>query len=155
MGKPKGTTWRGRIIHPRKHYRVRTSAEEHRTPVRTGPKLPRRHAEPPRVPGPPSEVRTLARSRDGEDPDTGKGPVPTRAQALPYTPLKRRPAAAAWLVARDISQWVEPDARPIRPCILCIYCGKDVPPATTLTGDAPSQHLMCPVQSIGRRRQGH
>jgi hypothetical protein len=35
---------------------------------------------------PPSEVRTLARSRDGEDPGTGKGPVPTRAQALPYAP---------------------------------------------------------------------
>jgi hypothetical protein len=30
-----------------------------------------------------------------------------------------------------------------------------VPPATTLTGDAPSQHLMCPVQSASRRRQGH
>jgi hypothetical protein len=30
-----------------------------------------------------------------------------------------------------------------------------VPPATALTGDAPSQHLMCPVPSAGRRRQGH
>jgi hypothetical protein len=29
------------------------------------------------------------------------------------SPLKRRPAAAAWLVARDISQRAEPDARPI------------------------------------------
>jgi hypothetical protein len=38
------------------------------------------------VPLPPSEVRALARSRDGEDPDTGKGPVPTRVQALPYAP---------------------------------------------------------------------
>jgi hypothetical protein len=27
--------------------------------------------------------------------------------------------------------------------------------ATTLTGDAPSQHLMRPVQSTGRWRQGH
>jgi hypothetical protein len=34
----------------------------------------------------PSEVRAIARSRDGEDPDTGKGPVPTRVQALPYAP---------------------------------------------------------------------
>jgi hypothetical protein len=26
---------------------------------------------------------------------------------------------------------------------------------TMLTGDVPSQHLMCPVYSAGRRRQGH
>jgi hypothetical protein len=30
-----------------------------------------------------------------------------------------------------------------------------VPPATALTGDVPSQHLMCPVPSAGRQRQGH
>jgi hypothetical protein len=30
-----------------------------------------------------------------------------------------------------------------------------VPPATALTSDVPSQHLMCPVPSAGRRRQGH
>jgi hypothetical protein len=30
-----------------------------------------------------------------------------------------------------------------------------VPPATALTGDMPSQHLMQPVPSAGRRRQGH
>jgi hypothetical protein len=35
---------------------------------------------------PPSEVRALARSRDGEDPGTSKGLVPTRVQALPYAP---------------------------------------------------------------------
>jgi hypothetical protein len=58
-------------------------------------------------------------------------------------------------VARDISQWAEPDARPIRLCSLCVYCGKDAPPSTTLMGDAPSQHLMRPIQSTGRRRQGH
>jgi hypothetical protein len=33
-----------------------------------------------------SEVRTLARSWDGEDPGTSKGPVPTCVQALPYAP---------------------------------------------------------------------
>jgi hypothetical protein len=33
-----------------------------------------------------SEVRALARSQDGEDPGTGKAPVPTRVQALPYAP---------------------------------------------------------------------
>jgi hypothetical protein len=58
-------------------------------------------------------------------------------------------------VARDVSQRAEPDVRPIQLFSLCIYCGEDAPPATTLTGDAPSQHLMRPVQSAGRRRQGH
>jgi hypothetical protein len=58
-------------------------------------------------------------------------------------------------VARDISQRVEPDVRSIQPCSLCIYCGEDAPPATTLMGDMPSQHLMRPVQSAGRRRQVH
>jgi hypothetical protein len=43
----------------------------------------------------------------------------------------------------------------MRLCSLCIYYGEDAPPATTLTGDAPSQHLMHPVQSAGKRRQGH
>jgi hypothetical protein len=50
---------------------------------------------------------------------------------------------------------VEPDVWPLKPCSLCIYCGEDAPPATTLTGDVPSQHLMHPVHSAGRRCQGH
>jgi hypothetical protein len=37
-----------------------------------------------------SEVRALAGSRDGEDPGTSKGPVPTRVQALPYAPRSGR-----------------------------------------------------------------
>jgi hypothetical protein len=48
-----------------------------------------------------------------------------------------------------------PNVRPITPRNLYIYCGEDVPPTTTLTGDMPSQHLMRPIQSTGRRRQGH
>ena len=35
---------------------------------------------------PQGEVRALARSQDGEDPDTGKGPAPTCVQALPDAP---------------------------------------------------------------------
>jgi hypothetical protein len=74
-----------------------------------------------------------------------KGLMLACVQALPY----------AWLVARDSSQRAEPDVRPLKPRSLCIYCREDVPPATTLTGDVPSRHLMCPVHSAGRRRQGH
>jgi hypothetical protein len=58
------------------------------------------------------------------------------------SPLRRRPATTARLVARNISQRAEPDVRPIQLCSLCIYYVEDAPPATTLTGDAPSQHLM-------------
>jgi len=60
-----------------------------------------------------------------------------------------------WLVAHDISQQAEPDVRPLKPHSLCIYCREDAPPATTLTDDVPSRHLMRPVPSAGRRRQGH
>jgi hypothetical protein len=75
-------------MHPRKHRWVRTSEEEQRTPVNTIPELPRRHVGSPGwVPGLPlREVRALARSRDGEDPDTSKGPVPTHVQTLLYAP---------------------------------------------------------------------
>jgi hypothetical protein len=105
---------------------------------------------------PPSKVRALARSRDGKDPDLSKGPVLTRVQALSCASRSgQRPAAAAWLVARDVSQRAGPDVRPITPRSLCIYCGEDAPPATALTSDVPSQHLMRPVQFAGRRRQGH
>jgi hypothetical protein len=58
-------------------------------------------------------------------------------------------------VAHDISQQAKPDARSIQPCSLCIYCGEDASPATTLTGDVPSQNLVRPVPSAGRRSQTH
>jgi hypothetical protein len=97
---------------------------------------------------PPREARALARSRDGKDPDIRGGPMLARVRARPD-------ASRYWRVACDISQRAKPDAKPTKPCNLCIYCRKDAPPVTTLTGDMPSQHLMCPVQSDGRRRQGH
>jgi hypothetical protein len=58
-------------------------------------------------------------------------------------------------VARDISQQAEPDGKSIQPCNLCLYCGGDAPPATTLTGDVPSRHLMRHVPSAGKRCQTH
>jgi hypothetical protein len=94
------------------------------------------------------QVRTLARSRGRSGADTCPGPALRSS-------LGRRPAATMWLVARDISQRAGPGARTITPRSLYIYCREDAPPATTLTSDVPSQHLMCHVQSAGRRRQGH
>jgi hypothetical protein len=83
--------------------------------------------------------------------------VLARVQAYPACsryPRRWKPAAAAWLVAHDISQRAEPDVRPLKPRAIYIYCGEDAPPATMLTGDVPSQHLMRPVLSAGRQRQG-
>jgi hypothetical protein len=54
-----------------------------------------------------------------------------------------------------MSQRAEPDVRPLKSRSLCIYCREDAPPATTLTEDVPSQHLMRPSHSAGRRRQSH
>jgi hypothetical protein len=155
MGRSKGTVWQGKVIHPRMYYWVRTPQKD------TGPLCIQVWGSQEGMPdpsgrpqAPPSKVRALARSRYGEDPGLSKGPELTLVQAL-RSPLRQKPAAAAWLVARYISQRVGPGLRPITPRNLCIHCEKDAPPATTLTSDVPSQHLMCPVQSTGTRRQGH
>jgi hypothetical protein len=70
-------------------------------------------------------------------------------------PRRWRPAAASWIVARDISRRAEPNVRPLKPSGLYIYYREDTPPATMLTDDVPSQHLMRPVHFAGRRRQSH
>jgi hypothetical protein len=111
---------------------MRTSTEGHRTPILISP-------------GPPGKVQTSARSWDEKDPGVSRGPVLTRVQALPFT---SRSGGNPLLVTHDISHRAEPD---VKSCSPYIYRGEDVPPATALTGDVPSQHLMCPVPSAGRR----
>jgi hypothetical protein len=125
--------------------------------VCTSPELPRRHTGSLGwVPGPPKRGLGLSKvlGRRGPRHKQVSGADTCPGLAL-RSPIRQRPAAAVWLVARDISQRAEPDVRPIQPCNLCTYCGEDAPPATTLTGDVPFQHLMRPVLSAGRRRQGH
>jgi hypothetical protein len=78
-----------------------------------------------------------------------RGPVLTRVWALPFTSCSDRDPL---LVAHNISYRAEPD---VKSCSPFIYWRKDALPATTLTGDMPPQHLMRPVPSAGRRRQGH
>jgi hypothetical protein len=69
--------------------------------------------------------------------------------------LRRRPAAAAWLVARDISQRAEPDVRPLGRAVSSFIAERTRRLFTLLIGDVPPQHLMCPIHSAGRWRQGH
>jgi hypothetical protein len=60
-----------------------------------------------------------------------------------------------WLVARDISQRAKPDIRPLGRTVSAFIAERTRRLSTLLTGDVPSHHLMCPVHSTGRRRQGH
>jgi hypothetical protein len=71
------------------------------------------------------------------------------------SPLRRRSDATTWLVARDISQRAEPDIRPLGRAVSALIVEKTCHLSTLLTGDVPPQHLMCPIHSAGRRRQGH
>ena len=78
-------------------------------------------------------------------------PYPVRLRS----PLRRRPDAATWLVARDISQRAELDVRPLDHADSAFIMERTRRLSTLLTGDVPPQHLMRPVHSAGRRRQGH
>jgi hypothetical protein len=71
------------------------------------------------------------------------------------SPLRRRPDAATWLVAHDISQRAEPDVRLLGRAISAFIAERTRRLSTLLTGDVPPQHLMRPVHSTGRRHQGH
>jgi hypothetical protein len=71
------------------------------------------------------------------------------------SPLGRRPDAATWLVARDVSQRAEPDVRPLGRAVSAFIAERTRRLSTLLTGDVPPQHLMRLVHSAGRRRQGH
>jgi hypothetical protein len=111
-----------------------------------------------RVQIPPSKVRATTRSRDRGYPGISKGPVRTRVRPYPVrlrSPLRWRPAAAAWLVARDISQRAEPDVRPLGRTVSAFIADRTRRLSTLLTGNVPPQHLMHPVHSARRWRQGH
>jgi hypothetical protein len=78
-------------------------------------------------------------------------PYPLRLRS----PLRWRSDATTWLVARDISQQAEPDVRPLGRAVSTLIAERTRRLSTLLTGDVPPLHLMCPVHSAGRRRQGH
>jgi hypothetical protein len=100
---------------------------------------------------PPSKVRDTTRSRDRGYPGISKGPVLTRVRPYPMrlrSPLRRRPTAAAWLVARDISQRAEPDIRPLSRADSAFIAKRTRRLPTLLTGDvAPSAfNVSCPLR---------
>jgi hypothetical protein len=100
---------------------------------------------------PPSKVRATTRSRDRGYPGISKGPILTRVRPYPVrlrSSLRRRLAAAAWLVARDIRQRAEPDVRPLSRAVSAFIAERTRRLPTLLTDDVPPQHLMRPVQIL-------
>jgi hypothetical protein len=84
--------------------------------------------------------------------------------------LKRRPDAATWPAAHDVSQRAEPGVRPlghVAPAFIAeearrlsnwqVMCCLSIKYAssTPLTSDVPPQHLICPIHSTDGRRPGH
>jgi hypothetical protein len=142
MDRSKGATWQGKEVYSRCSTLdldlLRGTPDPYAYKSGAPKKARRAPLEDPNPP--PGEVRALARSRDEKDPAMSKGPVLARVQAFPVLLT-----ITAWLVAHDVSRRAELDVKPMKPCSLCIYCGEDALPATTLTGGVPSQHLMCPV----------
>jgi hypothetical protein len=106
--------------------------------------------------------------------DQGQTGVRSRHVSGPYhvhfcSPLRRRPDAATWPTAHDVSQRAKPDVRPLgraalhllrirhAACLIHwqVMCRLDMSHATPLAGDVSPQHLMCPIHSADGRRLGH
>jgi hypothetical protein len=56
--------------------------------------------------------------------------------------LRQRPDAATWLDARDISERVEPDVRPLGHAVSAFIAEKTRHLPTLLIGDVPPWHLL-------------
>jgi hypothetical protein len=68
-----------------------------------------------------------------------------------YSPLRWSPDAAMWNGARDVSQQVEPDVRPLGCAASAFIADKACRLSIPLAGDVLPWHLMSPVHSTGRR----
>jgi hypothetical protein len=119
-------------------------------------------SRPPRLgSGPPAEgsqgprtghTWTLNRTRAGSGADTCPDPVWCEPLHIRFcSPPKRRPDAATWPTARDVSQRVVPDVRPPGYAAPAFIADK----ARRLTSDVPPRHLMRHVRSAVRRRPVH
>jgi hypothetical protein len=64
---------------------------------------------------------------------------------------RRRPDAATWPTARDVSQRAEPDVRPLGRAASAFIADEAHRLSIPLAGDVPPRHLMSPVHSTGRR----
>jgi hypothetical protein len=67
------------------------------------------------------------------------------------SPLRRRPDAATWPIAHDVSQRAEPDVRPLDRAASAFIADMARRLSIPMAGDVPPRHLMSPVHSTGRR----
>jgi hypothetical protein len=82
--------------------------------------------------------------------------VQSRHVSRPYhvcfrSPPRRRPDAATWPTTRDVSQWAEPDVRPLGRATFAFIADKARRLSIPLAGDVPPRHLMSLVHSTGRQ----
>jgi hypothetical protein len=61
------------------------------------------------------------------------GPYPVRLRS----PLRRRPDASTWLVAREVSQRAKPDVRSLGRAVSAFIAERTRRLSTLLTGDVP------------------
>jgi hypothetical protein len=97
----------------------------------------------------------ITRSREKKCCDIGIGPVLTRVQALSRAPPLPARLKVSWLIVRDVGQRVQHDIRALSHAASAFIAEGTCRLSTLLTGDVPPRHLLCPVHSAGRRRQGH
>jgi hypothetical protein len=95
-----------------------------------------------------------ARSRGREYPGLGQGQAKVQYRHVPrlypvrfHSPLRRRPDAATWTIARDVSQWMEPDVRPLGRAATTFIMEKTCRLSIPLTGDVPPRafNVSCPL----------
>jgi hypothetical protein len=67
------------------------------------------------------------------------------------SPLRRRPDAATWPTARDVSQQAKPDVRPLGRAASAFIADKARRLSIPLAGDVLPRHLMSPVHFTSRR----
>jgi hypothetical protein len=71
------------------------------------------------------------------------------------SPPRRTPDAVAWFTARDVSQWVEPNVRPLGYVASTFIEDKARRLSIPLAGGVSPLHLLRPVHSASRRRPVH
>jgi hypothetical protein len=71
------------------------------------------------------------------------------------SPPRRRPGAATWPTARDVSQRAEPYVRPLGYAASAFIEGKARRLCIPLAGGVPPLYLLRPIHSAGRRRPVH
>jgi hypothetical protein len=70
-------------------------------------------------------------------------------------PPRRRPDAATWPTARDVSQRAEPNIRPLGYAASAFNADKAHRLSIPLAGDVPPQHLLRSIHSSGRQHPVH